>query len=497
DDRLLLDYAGSFFRRHEAQDKGTGRREYGSATLRLPRNVISLLYRDEWRSDTLDNGSGLYEGGCSWNLIPLRLNEKLSFISRRKLQDGRFWSVDTGYTIRWEQSLDHSFIPSWQLKGLSSIDRTIDYAAGRDVTMLLDLTSDIDPKKRGFASKQRYRISSEIASSFIQVPVFAGKGMGTHLYDSTRREYVPGQPGDYFMQQREVYDSSANLRVRKSLFDLSWSYEPPKTLSGILNDLVWQGTLFLEEHVDAQSSKPSSFVPGYASLAGRNHPIVRYADLSYRQELQWRPRADTIDPARVRLAVTPAFRKIRGYEETAIESRLEIDRPIGRWTFGSALNLLDLGHDDSLTDAADYRVYDRRLEVSQHYRPIKTVTLSLLEVSGLAQKNPGIEPGSAVPLDSSFYYQIAPSLSWLPGSRGRVSAQYTYSVVPLQGDIDFRMARGFMAGISHQASIATDIRMGERFLILGSYRGDLRKPQQATDFEPANHLFSLEVRVFL
>ena len=78
-----------------------------------------------------------------------------------------------------------------------------------------------------------------------------------------------------------------------------------------------------------------------------------------------------------------------------------------------------------------------------------------------------------------------------------MSAHYTWSVVPLPGDIDFRMARGFMAGTSHQASLSADIRMGERFLILGTYRGDWHKAVSRSGFDPANHLFSLEVRVFL
>ncbi|MBN1130177.1 MAG: hypothetical protein JXA71_14390, partial [Chitinispirillaceae bacterium] len=241
DDRLSLDYTGSFFRHLAEGEKGSGQREYGSATLALPKNALGLLYRDEWRCDTSGNGSGLYEGAVTWEFEPLRLRQKLSYLSKRKSTPERFVSIDTGYAARWEQSVDHAILASWRLSGSSAFDRTVDRTAGRTTTMLIDLTSDIEPRSRFFSSRQHYRASSEIASSFIQVPVYAGKGMGTHVYDSARKEYVPYVPGDYFLQQQEVYDSSSNLHVRKSTIDISWSFEPPAPLPGILNDLSWQG----------------------------------------------------------------------------------------------------------------------------------------------------------------------------------------------------------------------------------------------------------------
>jgi hypothetical protein len=243
-------------------------------------------------------------------------------------------------------------------------------------------------------------------------------------------------------------------------------------------------------------------VPGYSSLSEffGNHTdgeAVRYADLSYRQNIGWTPRHDSGRTVKARLSLTPAYRKIRSYSEGSMEARLEADRTIGQWNVGGAINLLSLSHDDTMGTGSSYSVADRRLELSQKYRLFEGASLQLLEVAGLANKTIGNSSSPAASLDSSLYYQIAPSFSWLLAKKGELSALYTYSVVPLPGEIDYRMARGFFGGVSHQVTITTDIKMGEQLLIIGSYRGDLRKPVNASGFDPANHVFSLEVRVFM
>ena len=500
-ERFSFDYSGSFFRHFDPGEKGSGRREYGNARVSFPKQVVSLFYRDEWRSDSLAVGSGLYEGGISYGFVPFTLGEKVSYMSRRKTDGAGFRSVDTGYSVRWEQSLDHSFLPAWHMSGSSSFDRSENYGADRATTLLLDLVSDVSPKTMGFSSRQHFRINTELVSSFIQVPVFAGKGMGTHVFDSVRKEYVPHIPGDYFIQQQEVYDQSSNLRVRKTSTDVTWSYEPRRQLKGILNDLSWQGMLFCEEHVDARENSLRTWLPGYSSLSSyfgnsETGKLVHYADLSYRQDINWMPHYDSAAFARGRLSVTPTYRKIRSYVEGSIETRLESDRTAHLWTFGGALNLLSLNHDDT-TGINNYSVYDRRLELSQKYSIFSGASLSLLEIAGLAHKTIGHSATRSVPIDSIFYYQIVPSFSWHPAQKGDFTVLYTYSAVPFSGEVDYRMARGFLGGISHQVMISADIKMGERFLVIGNYRGDVRKPINAMGFEPANHVFSLEVRVFM
>ncbi|MBN2188392.1 MAG: hypothetical protein JW699_02980, partial [Chitinispirillaceae bacterium] len=497
--RFSLDYRGSFFRHFESGGKGTGRREYGTAQLSFPKHELSLLYRDEWRQDSLSAGSGLCEGGISYDFLPLALREKVSYVSKRKSRGGA-GSADTGYSVRWEQSLDHSFLPAWKLSGSSSFDRSENYGFDRTVTLLVLLSSDIAPAASGFASRQRFRVNTEQVSSFIQVPVFAGKGMGTHVFDSVRNEYVPHVPGDYFIQQQDVYDQSSSLRVRKTSADMSWTYEPKRSFRGILNDLSWQGMLLCEEHVDAGLTAFSTWVPGYSSLAeyfgdGASGNVVRYADLSYRQEIRWSPRRDSVPSANGRLSVTPSYRRIRGYGEGGVETRLEYDRVVRLMTFGGALNLFSLSHRDT-AGVNGYDAYDRRLELSQKCRLSGRASFSFLEIAGLAHKSSG-SSGRSLPLDSTFYYQLSPSFSWQPAGKGEVAVVYTYSSVPFAGDIDYHMARGFLGGVSHRLLMTADIKMGERFLVLGSYRGDVRRPADAAAFAPASHLFSLEVRILM
>jgi hypothetical protein len=504
-DRFSAGYDGSFFRHVAEIDKGDGRRESADARLAFTRHIVTLLYRDEWRNDSSGRGSGLYEGGAQYDFTPLHLHEEATYQSRRKSGGSNILgSIDTGFSLRWAQAFDKALLPAWKLNASSSFDRTVNYGASRTSTLLIELTSDVTPKSIGFSTRQHYRTSAEQASAFIQIPVFAGKGMGTHVYDSIRKEYVPHTPGDYYLQQQEVYDQGSSERVRKTVGDISWAFKPQQRLRGILDDLSWDGTLSCEEHVDAATLTPSSWAPGYLSLAGLEGngsaaTAVRYADLSYRQDINWLPRADSgaVDRPSGRLAVTPAYRNIRSYRERSIDSRLETERPIRRFTVGGALNLLALKHTDT-TGASDmnYSIVDRRFEFSQKYRIGEKFRLTLLEAAGIAQKSTAGSQATA-PLDSMFYYQIVPGLIWQPGAKGSLQATYTYSVVPLSGDIDFRMARGFQGGISHQANISSDIKIGERLMILGTYRGDLHKAIGAAAFEKPNHVFSLEVRAFM
>ena len=166
------------------------------------------------------------------------------------------------------------------------------------------------------------------------------------------------------------------------------------------------------------------------------------------------------------------------------------------------MNLLSLDHKDTSTATGyaatvlNYTLLDRRIEITQKYLLLNPFSISLLEAAGLAQKEAGSSVRS-LPLDSMFYYQVAPSFSWQPGRKGSITGMYTYSVVPLSGELDYRMARGFSSGIAHRATITADVKIGERLMIIGTYRGDASKPVGAAVFGPANHVFSLEVKAFM
>ena len=168
-------------------------------------------------------------------------------------------------------------------------------------------------------------MSSEKISSFIQVPVLTVKGHGTHIYDDSLKEYVPSPFGDYFLQQREVYDSTDGL-VRKKRLDLNWSYHPARKIKGILNDLNWYGTLLLDEHVDSRTTGWKAWVPGWLSLEEMRNPFndknVSYSDLSYRQQIQWMPKE--WENLSGDLFGQMSLRKIRSYQETSTESGFNI-----------------------------------------------------------------------------------------------------------------------------------------------------------------------------
>jgi len=220
---------------------------------------------------------------------------------------------------------------------------------------------------------------------------------------------------------------------------------------------------------------------------------VSYSDCQYRQEIGWARRNDSARQTTARLILTPEYRKIRGYTEGSFEARLEADRLFGRITLGTAGDLLSVKHLDSLA-TSDYSLLDRRLELSQRYRLFRKTTCSLLEIAGFAAETGEAVVGSST---SGIYYQLAPSLTWQPAPGGNVSALYTWSLVPFGSQSDYRMARGFRSGVSNQLTITGDVKMGDRLLVNGSYRGDIRKAPGESVFEAPNHVFSLQVRVIM
>jgi hypothetical protein len=499
-DRFSVNYSGSFFRHTEAEgDRGFGRQESGSATLSFPLQTFGLTFRDLYRWDSLGIGSGFDEAGVTYAFLPWNLQEKLLALSKRKNLDNQSGTTDTGYEARWEQSINHAFLPGWRVNGSANYDQSIDYGGARSTTMLVDLTSTVTPNGSGFTSRQHYTSNAEMASSYVQVPIFAGKGMGTYIYDTATAQYVPHIPGDYFMQQQQVYDQSSDERVRKTTADVTWAYKPRRHASGILGDLSWDGTLTSQEQVDADRNDLPSYLPGLLSLSSwfgspEVAEQVLNADCSYRQEIAWSPHNDSLHLLTGRLTLTPDYRKLLGYEEGSLDTRFELQRVIRRLTLGAAVDLLAVTHDDTAADGGSYTLYDRRLEVTQKFLLSKRSSVTLLEVGGLAHQSDSSAPGSTS-FDSTFYYQFSPSFTFQPTPTGTLGAQYTWSVVPFGGDEDYRMARGFQGGVSQQLIVTADVKMGKRFLINGSYRGDFRRPPGASP--TVNNIFSLEARVLM
>ena len=95
-----------------------------------------------------------------------------------------------------------------------------------------------------------------------------------------------------------------------------------------------------------------SYLPGLLSLdswfgspdAGQQ---VLNADCSYRQEIAWSPHGDSLHQLTGRLTLIPDYRKVLGYEEGSLETRIEAQRTFKRFTFGAAVDFLSVTHDDT------------------------------------------------------------------------------------------------------------------------------------------------------
>ncbi|HEX3020704.1 MAG TPA: hypothetical protein VHP36_10400, partial [Chitinispirillaceae bacterium] len=296
--KLLLDYNGAFFRHHEKKRRGNDRKGTARIAYQMEKHNVEISYKDEWRTDSSKLGTGTVAGLLQYNYLPWHLQQIFDFRQFRTGMNTLYDAIDTGWTFNWEQSINNQLLSWWKVNGMSSFYLTRAKVQNQkkrssSTTFLIDVNSEMGSENSGLSSNQHYRLSSEKMSSVIQVPVLTIKGQGTHIYNDSLKEYVPNPFGDYLMQQREVYDSSGGL-VRKKKLDLSWAYTPVKKIQGILNDLSWQGTLLFDEHVDSRTPGFKAWMPGWLSLEAIRNPFsqksVSYADLSYRQEIEWIPK---------------------------------------------------------------------------------------------------------------------------------------------------------------------------------------------------------------
>jgi hypothetical protein len=493
-DWLSLDYNGSFFRHNGTSSGELGRLENAGVNLMFDNINVGTFFRDEWKPDSSAPGTGLIEGTLRFGYEPWKLQESITFTSFRAGK-GFLTSSDTGYSILWEQSVNHRILPGWQVAASGNYQRNVNNGAGSLSTFLAEFSSSIEPAASGFSSHLRYRTNSEKSSVFIQVPVFAGKGLGTHIYDDSLKEYVPHTPGDWFMQQREIYDKTASTRIRKTVMEIDWQYRPLKQIKGILNDLTWQGTLLSEEHVEAGLKTVSSWIPGINSLnehfRDKGHSSSSYADISYRQEAQWVPQGR--EDLRGDIFVTPSFRKIRSYREPGIQSGFNLELKRGRWTFRDETKHLYFFRDDSLE--SDFYVRDLNTELTQSFRIGDAFDIYLKECAGWARKDNRSTLRRKVSVDSCVYLQINPGLSWAAFDKGWLEASYALSIVNIPGELDYRIARGFGSGLSQVFSVASEIQIGKHFSVNGSYRAELRR----VDMEnlPGLHTLSLQIKAFL
>jgi hypothetical protein len=344
------------------------------------------------------------------------------------------------------------------------------YNQEKTSSILVTAQNDLSAPSHGFSTHQSYQVNIERAASFVQVPVPVGKGLGNYVWNDTLKEYVPGKNGEYTIQEQQVYGSASESRVRKTLLNITWTlnHSHKHKLPGILADLDWSGALNTDEQLSIDQPLPtSSWVPGFGSLFDKNtlnDSLVRFADLSYRQNLEWNP--DGLPGVHGKLYVQPSYKKIRDYSESGAEYGAGADRTIKAWFLGWEGSITSVTR-KSVDPAADnnYQVLDRHALLTEKCKFYRDFSAYLKEAGGFASKTSDAED------DQGFYYRIVPGVLWQPSQKGLAELSYTYSSVNIPGTLDYRMAQGFSAGISHTIELNSHLNFGTHFSADITYRG--------------------------
>lgn len=501
---LMLDYDGGFFRHFEDSGIAVGWNQLAGGVFQWSSHRAEVNYRDEWRGRSAGTGAGLLEGTARYEYLPINLSEQFTVTHFREGEGNLFSAQDTGASFLWKQSVASQLLQWWHLQGTSSWQRRTATGGSENTTMLLDLNSETTTKKRTLLTRQRYRTTSEKSSRYLQIPTYVGEGRGTHRWDSTMNEYVEDLQGDgdFIIQQRDVYDSTVTSRMRKTNLTAGWEFHPGTTVpEGILRDLEWNGTLYCEEHIDADEKGVQTWLPGYLSLRdltrqGTAFRKIDFSDLSYRQEIDWRPAFNRA--LNVRLTVIPNYRRIRSYRENGMTMSLFTLHQGKKMTVENETRFLTLTHADTSHSAnSDFSLRDINTVFTQRVPFAIRFEGYVKECVGWARQNSGrrLLPGGSA--DSSLYLQLTPGLAWTDLSRGRVEAEYTFSFVTVPPEHDYRIAQGFASGRSHLITFMAHIRMGKYFSLNGSYRGEIFMKDNHLPDRPARHVVAMEVQAYL
>jgi hypothetical protein len=486
---LSLTYNADFFRHFLDNGQTTTRRGEGKVSFSSLWADVELDYRDEWRTIPNSENTGMAGYGPSLRLTPLPLRESFFHTSFRK-GENFFGARDTGYSLSWDQELDRAISPSWHTNASSHyLFRKTD-RQNATASLCAMLKNEVSAPAQGLSAQQHYQLNIEKSSAYVQVPVFAGVGLGDHSYDTTLGEYIPDKKGNYIIQEQETYGDTGDNRVRKSKFDLAWTLaKPKKRLPGILGDLDFTGMLDIEEHMQMSPLiGASSWVPGYTSLFQRGNSLdslIRFAALSYRQGIDWDP--DSMGGVHGKLYVQPGLKKIRDYSETETQWGTGIDRTIRRIFLGIDAMLLSVNRTGiPPTSSNSYSVVDRHALATQRYTFPRDIGIYVKETGGWAQKS-GSQGG--------WYYRVSPGITWQPARKGSAEASYTWSLVNIPGTLDYRMAQGFSQGLTHTVDVVAHINVGTHFDMDFSYRGELGGVNSYA--KNGLHVASMQMKAFL
>ena len=489
--RLSLLYNGDYF--HHRTDSGAATTRRGQARLTFNTNVAryALEYRDEWRTFINAFNRGLAGTGASVQLVPFPLKESVFYSAFRRGSGGLASAQDTGYSLLWDQELDRAFSPTWRLNASSHYFKQTITHGNSNVSILVLAQNDVSIPGKGISTRQNYQVNIEKASSYVQVPVPVGKGLGDYAWSDTLKEYVPAKNGDYIIQEQETYGDTSDSRVRKSKLSVTWGVNALRRLPGILGDLEWSGFLDIEEHLKLSPRLySSSWVPGYTSLFNRRAEIDslnRFANICYRQTMDWVP--DSIRGAHGRLYFQPSLKKIRDYSETGIEWGGDADRTVVPWHFGIEGNALSVNRQSVISSSDNnYRVIDRHGQATEKCFFYRDFAVFIKETAGWAAKKTDIR------VNGGWYSRVSPGFGWQPSDKGSAEVSYTWSSVDIPGVLDYRMAQGFSQGITHTIDLFGHINFGKHFTTDVIYRAEFGGSAYS---KSGLHIVSMQMKAFL
>jgi hypothetical protein len=481
-------YEGSLFRHVLSDDRD--RRDLLAYTLHALGSEIGLNMHDEWRTYPQDQDRGEADAGANVSVARLGLKETVLYQLNRKGNGSVFSASDTGRTVSWDQTFAKSLNPSWHVDALSRYMNQNIFGGDQQSTMLVQAQSDVTLPGKGITSHQEYRVNIEKASTYQTVGVYAQPGRGDAVWSDSLGKYVPKANGDYFLQQREVFDSSSEQRQRKTRMLLNWSYSPVKKKgSGLLRDLAWYGSLVCEEHLSLSGGQSAgSWLPGYLSVfskSGLSDSLLGYSDCSYRQTVEWSP--DSLHGFHGKLFVQPAAKKQSTFSETSVEWGGGIDRSFAPWFLGADGTVLSAWWNNSTTS---YVLADRNLLLTEKLNVIRTLTPYVKETVGWA----GQTGPASTPLDRGWYARLVPGIEWRILNKGSAEASYTYSWVGLQNIVDPRLAQGFSPGVTNNLDVAAHVTVATHFSIDATYHGEFGRTYYNTK---GLHVFSMQMKAYL
>lgn len=470
-DKVTLTYTGDFFRHLVSCDTRRFRHDQVEARFDDSRFTYGLRGGDEWRVRSAQENGGTISAGADFMFKPLQLRESLTYEQDRKGGKSIFLpleshSRDTGSTFHWEQGIACEPVPGWSLSGTSAYHRRRELDTRRSV-LLVTAGNSVRSVKAGISTNQNYRLSSEKASAFVQIPVYVGTGRGTHSLDTNRNEYQSDRFGSYIITEREMFDTTKHERVRKTSFSGDWYFRPQGSrIPGILGDIGWHGAYGIDEHLFSSGRTPAStWLPGYTSLNGRNRELLTYADLFYRQDADWRPKKRQVH---VNLFVRPYLRKLRSFDEHGREAGAGWDRRRDKWQLTAQARTHKLERYDSFLASADTTtISDRYFACEERFYFTSFLSAFARERVGWAKRDPQSDETG-----SGYYYRIQPGLTFESTGKGWAEASYTWSRVDINGPVEFPMAQGFGRDISHVLDVIVDITVGDHFSISAGYRGE-------------------------